>query len=141
MSILILGNFPFPVLQRADGHRGGCQGHDHGNVPDVPSVGDGDPPGRNQGPYEKYDGHDGLKTVYRTHRSGNFVLVHLIEVSAFLFVEFVIHHSDSGRDEQHAYDQIEHIHAVGARHPPIDIGPEPPQRADQKNEMMNITNM
>ena len=101
-------------------------------VPKV-SVGDGDPPGRNQGPYEKYDGHDGLKTVYRTHRSGNFVLVHLIEVSAFLFVELVIHHSDSGRDEQHAHDQIEHIHAVGARHPPIDIGPEPPQRADQKN--------
>ena len=37
-------------------------------------------------PMKKYDGHDGLKTVYRTHRSGNFVLVHLIEVSAFLLL-------------------------------------------------------
>ena len=98
-----------------------------------PAAGDGHTPRRGDRSDEENSGHNRLKTVYRTHRSRNFVLVHLIEVSAFLFVELVIHHSDSGRDEQHAHDQIEHIHAVGARHPPIDIGPEPPQRADQKN--------
>ena len=87
------------MLQRSYGHRGGCQGQNHGNIPDISPVGNGDPPCRNQGPNEKYNSHDGHKAINYTHQLRNFVLVHLIEVLAFLFIKFVVNHSDSDRNK------------------------------------------
>lgn len=60
--------------------------------------------------------------------------VHLVEMFALLFVEFIVNHSGGCGDEQDADDEIKSMDTIRMGNLPIHIGPQPHQGQQQKNK-------
>ena len=101
------------MVQSSEGHRPRSQRQQQRKIPQVLPFGYGYPPARNHGAEKENYGQYGHHTVDRTHRLRNLMFVHLVEVPAFLFVEFVVDHSGSRGHEHNANDKIKSMHAIG----------------------------